>query len=135
MSEHTVKRTGRTRWFISSLLSSMIILNYFDRVAVSVAAPAIQDAFHLTGTELGIVFSIYTYSYTIMQIPAGSLLDRFGVAWVTRVGMVIWSLLTMSMAFFARKTSSLYCPIFNRNNECFCISGSIKSYVAMVSSK
>ena len=99
MSEHTVKRTGRTRWFISSLLSSMIILNYFDRVAVSVAAPAIQDAFHLTGTELGIVFSIYTYSYTIMQIPAGSLLDRFGVAWVTRVGMVIWSLLTMSMAF------------------------------------
>ena len=103
MSEHTVKRTGRTRWFISSLLSSMIILNYFDRVAVSVAAPAIQDAFHLTGTELGIVFSIYTYSYTIMQIPAGSLLDRFGVAWVTRVGMVIWSLLTMSMAFLQGK--------------------------------
>lgn len=103
MSEDTVKKTGHTRWFISSLLSSMIILNYFDRVAISVAAPAIQDSFHLTATELGIVFSIYTYSYTIMQIPVGSLLDKFGVAWVTRVGMFIWSLLTISMAFLQGK--------------------------------
>ncbi|MGE7217771.1 MFS transporter [Priestia koreensis] len=98
-----VKRSGRTRWLISSLLSSMIILNYFDRVAVSVAAPSIQDSFHLNATELGIVFSIYTYSYTLMQIPAGSLLDRFGVAWVTRVGLLIWSLLTLTMAFLQGK--------------------------------
>ncbi|PNB40325.1 MFS transporter, partial [Pseudomonas sp. GW456-E7] len=69
----------------------------------SVAAPAIQDSFHLTATELGIVFSIYTYSYTLMQLPVGSLLDRFGVAWVTRIGMTIWSLLTILLAFLQGK--------------------------------
>lgn len=100
MKHHTM---GHTRWLISGLLSSMVVLNYLDRVAISVAAPAIQDSFHLSGTELGIVFSIYTYSYTLMQIPVGSLLDRFGVAWVTRLGMIIWSLLTVLMAFLQGK--------------------------------
>lgn len=94
---------GHTRWLISGLLSSMVVLNYLDRVAISVAAPAIQDSFQLNGTEMGIVFSIYTYSYTLMQIPVGSLLDRFGVAWVTRLGMVFWSFLTVIMAFLQGK--------------------------------
>ncbi|MGN9867285.1 MFS transporter [Bacillus swezeyi] len=99
MAEELEKRPGHTSWYISSLLSSMIILNYFDRVAISVAAPAIQNSFQLTATQLGIVFSIYTYSYTLMQIPVGSLLDRFDVAWVTRIGMTIWSFLTIIFAF------------------------------------
>ncbi|PLC14991.1 MFS transporter [Bacillus paralicheniformis] len=103
MTQELEKRPGHTRWYISSLLSSMIILNYFDRVAISVAAPAIQDSFQLTATQLGIVFSIYTYSYTLMQIPVGSLLDKYGVAWVTRVGMTVWSFLTIILAFLQGK--------------------------------
>lgn len=103
MAQELEKRPGHTRWYISSLLSSMIILNYFDRVAISVAAPAIQDSFQLTATQLGIVFSIYTYSYTLMQIPVGSLLDKYGVAWVTRIGMTVWSFLTIILAFLQGK--------------------------------
>ncbi|WP_105980615.1 MFS transporter [Bacillus paralicheniformis] len=103
MAQELEKRPGHTRWYISSLLSSMIILNYFDRVAISVAAPAIQDSFQLTATQLGIVFSIYTYSYTLMQIPVGSLLDKYGVALVTRVGMTVWSFLTIILAFLQGK--------------------------------
>ncbi|MCY8231441.1 MFS transporter [Priestia endophytica] len=103
MGVDKIERPGRTRWLISSLLSSLIILNYFDRVAISVAAPAIQESFHLSATEIGLVFSIYTYSYTMMQIPVGSLLDRFGVSWVARIGMVLWSLLTITMAFLQGK--------------------------------
>lgn len=34
MSQERVKRPGHTRWYISSLLSGIIILNYFDRVAI-----------------------------------------------------------------------------------------------------
>lgn len=103
MSQELEKRPGHTRWYISSLLSGMIILNYFDRVAISVMTPAIQDSFQLTATQLGIVFSIYTYSYTLMQIPVGSLLDKYGVAWVTRVGMTLWSFLTIILAFLQGK--------------------------------
>jgi len=103
MAQELEKRPGHTRWYISSLLSSMIILNYFDRVAISVAAPAIQESFQLTATQLGIVFSIYTYSYTLMQIPVGSLLDKYGVAWVTRIGMTVWSFLTIILAFLQGK--------------------------------
>ncbi len=120
MSQERVKRPGHTRWYISSLLSGIIILNYFDRVAISVAAPAIQDSFHLTATELGIVFSIYTYSYTLMQLPVGSLLDRFGSH-----GSRGWNddmeLFNDPSCFFARKIAVVSVPVSHWADERLCV--------------
>ncbi|WP_338776479.1 MFS transporter [Metabacillus sp. FJAT-52054] len=92
-----------TRWAISSLLCSIIILNYFDRVAIAVAAPELQDSFNLSATEIGIVFSIYNYAYTMMQLPIGTMLDKWGVSWITRIGMAVWSILTIIFAFISGK--------------------------------
>ncbi|MFS0783669.1 MFS transporter [Bacillus sp. 1P06AnD] len=94
---------SNTRWMISSLLCSMVMLNYFDRVAVSIAAPDLQHSFGLTAFEIGLVFSIYNYSYTLMQLPIGYLLDKKGVSPVVRTGLVIWSLLTIVFAFIQGK--------------------------------
>lgn len=88
-----------TRWTISSLLCGIIILNYFDRVAISIAAPELQQSFALTTFEIGLIFTIYNYSYTLMQLPIGSMLDKWGVSWVTRAGMLAWSILTLLLAF------------------------------------
>ncbi|WP_242524659.1 MFS transporter [Metabacillus sp. cB07] len=88
-----------TRWTISALLSTFIILNYFDRVALAAAAPELQKAFSLSAFEMGLVFTVYNYAYTLMQLPIGSMLDRWGVSWVTRTGMVIWTFLTISLVF------------------------------------
>lgn len=81
----------------------MIILNYFDRVAIAVAAPELQASFHLSATEIGLVFSIYNYAYTMMQLPIGSMLDKWGVSWITRIGMAVWSVLTILFAFISGK--------------------------------
>lgn len=101
MGNEQIKRPRgkNTRWSISALLCSVIILNYFDRVAISVAAPEVQKSFELSAFEIGLVFSIYTYSYTFMQLPIGGLLDRWGVGWITRISMVIWSVLSLLFAF------------------------------------
>lgn len=134
MVQELEKRPGHTRWYISSLLSSMIILNYFDRVAISVAAPAIQDSFQLTATQLGVVFSIYTYSYTLMQLPVGSLLDRYGVAWVTRIGMAVWSCLTVILAF-CKENCCYISFVFDWADKRIGISGCFKGDRFMVSAK
>ncbi|MCM3594190.1 MFS transporter [Metabacillus idriensis] len=96
-------RGKNTRWAISSLLSSLIILNYFDRVAIAVAAPELQQSFALTAFEIGLVFTIYNYAYTLMQLPIGGMLDKWGVAWVTRIGMILWTILTLSIVFIQGK--------------------------------
>lgn len=120
MSQERVKRPGHTRWYISSLLSGIIILNYFDRVAISVAAPAIQDSFHLTATELGIVFSIYTYSYTLMAACR-----KFAGPFWGRMGHEGWNdnmeLFNDPSCFFARKIAVVSVPVSHWADERLCV--------------
>jgi ACS family D-galactonate transporter-like MFS transporter len=81
---------GRRRWSIGVLLGVGILINYFDRVNISVAAPQLQQEFGLTPVEVGLLFSAFFWSYAILQVPVGMVLDRFGVMTVSRVGAFLW---------------------------------------------
>ena len=81
---------GRRRWTIGVLLGVGILINYFDRVNISVAAPQLQQEFGLTPVEIGLLFSAFFWSYAILQVPVGMVLDRFGVTTVSRIGAFLW---------------------------------------------
>lgn len=81
----------RRRWWIGVFIGIGILVNYVDRVTLSVAAPQLTDAFHLTAGEMGILFSAFSWAYALLQIPAGVLLDRFGVTRVGRWGTFLWA--------------------------------------------
>jgi MFS family permease len=49
---------------------------------------SLQQEFCLTDGELGWLFSGFFWSYALLQIPTGMILDRFGVMWVYRVSAV-----------------------------------------------
>ena len=76
----------KLRWRIGILLGTGVLVNYFDRISLSVAGPQLQQTLGLSSTELGWLFSGFFWSYALSQIPAGMILDRWGV---TRVGR--WS--------------------------------------------
>ena len=76
-------RVPRRRWGIGVLLGVGILINYFDRINISVAGPQLERAFHIGPAELGLLFSAFFWSYALLQVPGGMVLDRFGV---TRVG-------------------------------------------------
>jgi MFS family permease len=82
------------RWWIGVLLGSGILVNYFDRINLSVAAPQLQHEFGLSETEIGFVFSVFFWSYALSQIPIGIVLDRFGVMPIGRIGAALWSAAT-----------------------------------------
>jgi sugar phosphate permease len=65
-------------------------VNYFDRISLSVAAPQLQQEFHLSSSDLGILFSAFFWTYALLQIPTGLILDRFGVTRVGRWGALLW---------------------------------------------
>jgi sugar phosphate permease len=92
------KRIGNARWGIAALLGVGIVINYFDRVNLSVATTPLIKEFHFSNAEIGLLLSSYLWSYTLLQIPVGALLDRIGVKWIMRVGTILWSIASFMTA-------------------------------------
>jgi ACS family D-galactonate transporter-like MFS transporter len=76
------------------LLSLSVFINYIDRSNLSIAAPLLKDELHLSASQLGVLLSAFFWTYGLMQIPAGWLVDRFDVKWVFGVGFFVWSAAT-----------------------------------------
>ena len=85
---------SKVRWLVAGLMWSAIAINYIDRTVLSAAAPHLQSEFHLGAMEMGIVMSAFFWSYSLLQLPAGMLADRFGQKLVLGMAVFWWSLAT-----------------------------------------
>ncbi|MDB5936433.1 MAG: transporter [Massilia sp.] len=97
----TVSSSGipKRRWAIGALLGAGVLVNYIDRIGLSVAAPQIKAMFELTPVELGLLFSAFAWSYSLLQIPVGMVIDRFGPTRVGRWGAFLWGVAAVITAF------------------------------------
>ena len=91
----------RRRWGIALLLGFGVLVNYFDRVNLSVSRDALQDAFGMSAVMFGYLSSAYNWTYAALQLPSGLLLDRFGVRRVGIISTVIWSIASFAAAISA----------------------------------
>ncbi|HSC45988.1 MAG TPA: MFS transporter [Candidatus Acidoferrum sp.] len=85
-------RIPRRRWAIAALLGFGILVNYFDRVNLSVSRDALRDTFGISTVLFGFLLSAYNWPYMLLQLPSGLLLDRFGVRRVGIVSTIVWSI-------------------------------------------
>src|ERR1700675_5095864 len=85
-------RVPRRRWGIAWLLGFGVLVNYFDRVNLSVSQAALHSEFGISTVTFGYLLSAYSWTYALLQMPSGLLLDRFGVRLVGRVSTILWSL-------------------------------------------
>jgi len=88
----------RRRWRIAALLSVGVLVNYFDRVNLSVSHDALYTAFGISTVAFGYLSGAYSWTYALCQLPVGVLLDRFGVRRVGRVSAVLWSIASFGAA-------------------------------------
>jgi len=65
-------------YIIVGLASLFYIYDYFIQVAPSVMTTQLMQTFSIGAAGLGVLGACFYYSYTLMQIPAGLLLDRLG---------------------------------------------------------
>ena len=49
-----VPRVPRLRWRITALITAGVLINYFDRIGLSVAGPQLEHSFQLTPADLGL---------------------------------------------------------------------------------
>ncbi|MDV3127338.1 MFS transporter [Mycobacterium sp. 21AC1] len=87
-------RASKVRWAVAVFCAFGLAINYIDRSAVSVSLPFMTEDFHLTPTEKGLILSAFSWSYALMQIPAGRLIDRFGERVMFGASVLVWSLFT-----------------------------------------
>ena len=84
---------------ICGLASLFYIYDYFVQVAPSIMTQELMGAFHIDAESLGALGSCFFITYTIMQIPAGMLLDRWGArkmltmaTLISALGVVLFSM-------------------------------------------
>ncbi len=89
------------RWAIVVLLCLGMMIAYFDRVNLSMALalPEFVSFFNLTDSDRGALNSAFFWSYAVLQIPAGWLVDRYGVKFPYALGLLSWSLISAGTAF------------------------------------
>ena len=76
------------------LLGLSVFINYIDRSNLSIAAPLLKDELGLTAVQLGTLLSAFFWTYGLMQVPAGWLVDHLDVKWVFAAGFLVWSVAT-----------------------------------------
>jgi MFS transporter, ACS family, D-galactonate transporter len=87
------------RWRIALLLGAGVLVNYIDRVNISVAQDALHAEFGMTTVTFGYLLSAFNWTYALAQLPVGILLDRYGVKKIGRIGALLWSIASFGAAF------------------------------------
>ena len=87
------------RWMILVLLFSITVINFIDRQTVSVLAPLIKAAFHLSNEAYGRIVAAFQFGRMSGELPMGWVMDRFGCRLGMCAAVVWWSAATGSQAF------------------------------------
>lgn len=88
------------RWTIIGLLNVGMIIAYVSRSNLPVAL-TVSDfirSFHLSDLDRGTLNSSFFWAYAALQIPAGWLVDRYGVKWPYALSFLFWCLASAGAA-------------------------------------
>lgn len=94
------------RWSVVVLLSLGMVIAYVDRsnLSVALASDEVKQFFGLSDTDRGLMNSAFFWSYAFLQIPAGFLVDRYGVKIPYAIAFFCWSLISASTSLVSTVT-------------------------------
>jgi MFS transporter, ACS family, glucarate transporter len=87
--------TGSVRWALAGgLLLPVTFVMSLDRTAMTVAAPAIQDAQGFSLNQMSVILTAFAWAYALFQVPGGLLAERFGPRKMLAFAGAWWSVFT-----------------------------------------
>ena len=98
MSPPAAKPT-RARLTVLVLISTATLINYLDRSVMGVAKPELVRDLHISPEVMGLIFSAFSWTYALAQIPGGQVLDRLGTRLTYALSLGFWSLATVLHGF------------------------------------
>ncbi|MCJ2087652.1 MFS transporter [Methylobacterium sp. E-005] len=97
-----------------------VAINYIDRANLGVAVPMIQKEYGIDPALMGLILSAFFWSYVLMQLPGGWLIDKFGSRLTYTVATLIMSVATLATAFAGGVASLIACRMVLGIGEAFC---------------
>ncbi|MDN7557064.1 MFS transporter [Burkholderia orbicola] len=90
---------SRKRLLILALLFVTVVINYLDRSNLSIAAPELFKDLNIDPVRAGLVFSAFGWTYALMQIPGGWLVDKVSPRVLYAGALALWSAATLLLGF------------------------------------
>jgi MFS transporter, ACS family, hexuronate transporter len=123
------------RWVILGLIFAMTVFNFVDRQTLSVLAPVLRTALHLSNEQYGRIVSALQFGMMSGEFPMGYLMDRWG----TRLGLSLavcwWSAATGAQMFARTAFQFGVTRFWMGTGECGCFSGGIKTVTRLFAKK
>jgi ACS family glucarate transporter-like MFS transporter len=101
----------KKRIWIYVFLFTLTLINYIDRISLSVASTALKQEFGISPVAMGYLLSSFVWLYFVALIPMGYLVGRYGPKKVNSWGIGVWSLATVCTAFASGFFSLLGCRL------------------------
>ena len=97
-SEHKSRKITHSlkSWVVWGLGCLFYFYEFLLQVSPNVMSTELMHDFSITSHALGVLVGIYFYSYAIMQIPGGVLMDHFGPRRLLTIATTICALSTMA---------------------------------------
>jgi MFS family permease len=108
LAEQAQTTKASFRWWIVGLLNIGMIIAYVSRsnLPVALTVPDFIKTFHLSDLERGMLNSAFFWAYAVLQIPAGWVVDRYGVKLPYAFSFLFWCIASGATAF-SRSISEL----------------------------
>ncbi len=87
--EEEKKTVLKYRWIIYIILALVYFLSNFHKYSTGVMKNELTDSFHLSTVAFGNLSSMVFYSYLLMQIPTGILVDTIGPRKTVTAGSIV----------------------------------------------
>ncbi len=83
------------RWWIAGLIFLATLINFVNRLTISVLAPVITEQLHLSNLQFAGITNAFLVAYTLSQALSGRLYDRVGNRRGFSISIVVWSTASM----------------------------------------
>lgn len=94
-----MNRPTKKRYNILFLIFVTVVINYLDRSNISIAAFAIREDLGISTVQMGVIFSAFAWTYSILQIPGGIMVDKFKARLLYPIILILWSVATLIQGF------------------------------------
>src|ERR687883_444011 len=93
MPEVTPQRGPAWTWWLCGLLLLATMLNYMDRMTLSLSAPYIyaDPNFGEDPLMFGLTDSLFAIAFACGALIVGMMVDRWNVRWIYPTALVLWS--------------------------------------------
>lgn len=136
MSTPSVNRAGvgvkasHARYWVVVFALTLAILSYIDRVALSKAAPRVQEALGIDQQDWGLVIAMFGLGYALFEIPGGFLGDWLGPKKVLIRIVLWWSFFTAATGFMWSRLSLAVTQFLFAAGEAGCFPNLTKAFAS-----